>query len=314
MLTKSNNDGSSRDAAVGRAMKITGTVLIAVGLAWWVLGRASEPGVPFLLMNWHVPAILLGLFLRYRGKQHAARSLPAETLDDSRPPVVYLRPFKKDASTVARVLPGLLTPGLPLYTFSTLEEQLSEAVRPIGPLVALARPGAALPKPGAARFHAADDEWRDFVIDLLGKARLVVLRPGETEALMWEIDKAFEILEPGQLLILFHRTAKKEYDAFSSSIEQSVGVALPAYKTVRKGFALVAFGDDWKPRFLPLKIPFLRRSTYKPLRRLFNHALEPVFRDLGVDWHPSPISALTIVGMFLAALLVLFFVSFAFMD
>ena len=288
---ESNIEGFSRDAAIGRTLKIIGTLLIAVGIAWPIFGRLAAIDAPFLILNWHVAAIPLGLFLLYRGKQYVARSRPAELIHDTRPLVLYLRPFKKDASTVARVLPGIANPALLLSTFSTFEEQLADAIQPIGPLVALAHPRAALPKPGASRFHATDDEWRNLVIELLGKARLVVLRPGESEALLWEIGKAFEVLNPGQLLLLFHETNKKEYDAFSHSLKKSLVVSLPEFAG-REAF--VAFGDDWKPRLLLLKAPYLRRSNYKPWRRLINHALEPVFRDLDVDWRPSPISALTI--------------------
>lgn len=308
MPQQSNKTGLSRDAATGRTLRIAGIVLIVIGFAWGLLGRLPEIDAPFLILNWHVPAILLGLFFLYRGKQYRARSRPAELLDDTRPPVLYLRPFKKDASTAARVLPGIFNPVLLLRTFSTFEEQLAEAMQPIGPLVALAHPREALPKPGAARFHATDEEWKNLVIQLLRRARLVVLRPGQTDALLWEIERVFEILSPSQLLLLFHETSKKEYDAFSHSLKQSLGVSLPEFGGRN---AFVAFGHDWKPRLLPLRVPYPRYSSYKLWRRLLNHTLEPVFRDLGVDWNPSPISALTISLFVMLALLLLFFLSLA---
>jgi hypothetical protein len=293
----------SRDAAVGRSMKITGIAFVTVGIAWMVIGRLARVDAPFLILNFHIPVILLGLFLTYRGKQYASRSRPAELLSDKRPPVLYLRPFKKDASTVARVLPGIANPALLLQTFYTFEEQLTEAIEPIGPLVALAQPQASLPRPGAARYHAPDDEWKDQVEELLRKARLVIFRPGESEALMWEIEKAFEILKPSQLLFLIHRTSKKEYEAFTRSLKKSHGFSLPAPSNVN-GF--IAFSEGWSSRFLSFKMPYFRRSNYKPWKRQVNHALESVFHDLGVRSRPSPISALTIAAISILALFLVF--------
>jgi hypothetical protein len=302
MHQQNEKTGFSRDAATGRTLKITGIVLITAGIVWMVIARLARVNAPLLILNLNLPIILLGLFLTYRGKQYISRSRPAELLTDTRPPVLYLRPFKKDASTVPRVLPGLANPALLLQTFSTFEEQLTEAIEPIGPLVALAQPRAALPRPGAARYHAADDEWQDQVSDLLHRARLVIFRPGESEALMWEIEKAFEILKPSQLLFLLHRTSKKEYEAFSHALKQSLGLSLPVFSHAN-GF--IAFGEGWTPRILTFKMPYFRRSNYKPWRRQINHALEPVFKDLGVQWRQSPISALTIVAVSILALFLL---------
>lgn len=137
---------------------------------------------------------------------------------------------------------------------------------------------------------------------------LVVLRPGQTEALVWEIKTAFEVLSPGQLLLLLHETSKREYDLFSQSLKQSLGVSLPEFGGRN---AFIAFGSDWKPFLRPLRAPYFRRSKYKPWRRLVNHALEPVFRDLGVNWTPSPVSALTISALVILSLLLLFILTLA---
>jgi len=295
----------SRDAITGRVLKIVGIVLIVAGIAWLLIGRVARIDAPFLVLNWHVPAILLGLFLRYRGKQYVARSRPAEWLEDSRPPVVYLRPFKEDASTIARVLPGLANPALLLSTFSTFEEQLREALRPIGPLVALAHPGRGLPKPGAARFYASDEDWRTLVAELLNKARLVVLHPGLSGAMRWEITKALEIVSPAHLLLLFHETGEKEYKECSRLLEPLIGAPLPRF---RGGTQFIVFEDDWSPRLLPMQLPLHRWSPYKNWRRMLNHTLEPIFSTLGVPWKPSPISAIAIVYALLVLALIAFFI------
>jgi hypothetical protein len=138
---RSDDTRISDDARLGKALKLIGAVLVGAGILWIMLMRLAAPNESFVVLNLGLPALLLGLFLRYRDKQYLARSYPAE-MAKGRSPVLYLRRFSKDAKTIERVLPGLAHPAILLSTFSTFEEGLAEAVRPIGPLVALADPAA----------------------------------------------------------------------------------------------------------------------------------------------------------------------------
>lgn len=305
-MTHNQNDltNFSRDAKLGSTLKTIGIILIIVGITWIFIVRFLEIDAFFLFLNWHIPVILLGVFLLFRGKQYIARSQPAEQLDDKRPPVVYLRPFKKDASSMSSVLPGMLNPILLISSLSSFEEQMAEVVQKIGPFVALANPGKSLPKPGASRFHAEDQDWQSLVKDLLNKARLVIIHPGGSEGVKWEIEQAFEILKPNQLLLLFHDYKKKSYKIIADSIEKSAGFSLPEISG-RKSF-IIAFSDNWKPRVLYLKVPFLQASNFKRWKRLINHALEPVFHDLNVEWRPNTISKEKVVAIGLIALVIVF--------
>jgi len=106
--------------------------------------------------------LLFGAFLLYRGKQYAGRALATSVLDDDRPPVVYLRPFGQDESMAGQVFMAMLM--VKMYRgFASNEEQLAQAVAPLGPLLAIGQPGERLPKPGAIRVYASDTEWRDVV-------------------------------------------------------------------------------------------------------------------------------------------------------
>ena len=60
--------------------------------------------------------------------------------------------------------------------FSNEEEDLAEAVRPIGDLVAVGQPGEPLPLPGAARMYWTNDEWQDAVLKRMREAPLVIIR------------------------------------------------------------------------------------------------------------------------------------------
>ena len=87
--------------------------------------------------------LLFGAFLLYRGKQYAGRALATSVLDDDRPPVVYLRPFGQDESMAGQVFMALLM--VKMYRgFASNEEQLAQAVAPLGPLLAIGQPGERL--------------------------------------------------------------------------------------------------------------------------------------------------------------------------
>lgn len=245
--------------------------------------------------------VVLGCVSMYRGRQHAAQGHAEELSHRARPPVVYLRPFRTHKSFVARI--GKPNPLTATGVFSK-EDQLAEAVAPIGPMVAIGRPGERLPKPGAIRTYASDKEWQDVVEEWLSTAGLVVLRAGATEAVGGEISHAVATLTPERFLILMLGMKQREYDAFAQRMRAEVAIELPEFNEVRNGrkvSGLFAFGDRWEPRHLPLKARFWRTSPWKPLQRLFHQALQPIYQRFGVDWRPAPISVARIVV--LAALL-----------
>ena len=182
-------------------------------VALWSLDPVDA--TPWLYYAAYLAEILLtvvGGLLLYRGKQYdalAARELEA-SLD--RPPVVYLRPFDEDSTVwqyvrMAAVMPfrrswwaattGMLMPHTMGLDFASFEESLADAVAPLGPLLAVGQPGEMLPKPGPLPAYADDVSWRDMVDQWLGSARLVIVRPGSTPGVRWEVERAFTTVSPG---------------------------------------------------------------------------------------------------------------------
>ena len=97
--------------------------------------------------------VVLGCLSMYRGRQYAAQGQADELSHRARPPVVYLRPFRTHESSVARIGKAFVARiGKPNSLTATgvfsKENQLAEAVAPIGPMVAIGRPGERLPQPG----------------------------------------------------------------------------------------------------------------------------------------------------------------------
>ncbi|MGB7848864.1 MAG: hypothetical protein WBL63_24845 [Candidatus Acidiferrum sp.] len=292
-------------------MRAFGVSLISIGIALAFLLRfvPIEDDVRWIAIIGPPALMVFGAFLLYRGKQYAALAKVQEARPDERAPIIYLRPFAKDESMAGQVFTAFFNYKI-LSGFATNEEQLAQAVAPIGPLVAIGQPGERLPKPGAIRAYATEAEWKDVVTHWLSIARLVILRPGTTEGVRWEVEQAFTVVRPDRVLLLLMSVNAADYQSISRSVKDGFSIALPPFADVRRwrrvsGF--VEFGDDWGARFLPLRAPFWRVTAYKSMLRLFHHSLRPVFDRLGVNWHPMPISYGKIAALSILGLFVLFF-------
>lgn len=109
-------------------------------------------------------------------------------VNDHRPPLLYFRSFKDDKETIYTSTPGALHPRQHnVLSSRTEEEQLIEAMKTIGTVYTLGKPGEELPDIGAKRIYPRPDEdWKDFVTTCLKNVHAVVIRAGDTEGLWWE--------------------------------------------------------------------------------------------------------------------------------
>jgi hypothetical protein len=303
-------DASSR--AAGAATKNAGVVFVVLAVVAVLIAFCVLPlilGVPaelFVALAIAAPLLAVtGGFLYFRGRQLQARSAAPSVFSGDRPHVLYLRPFRTDAGILGQGLSPLLTQTLVLGA-TTEEEQLAEALKPVGELIAIGRPGEALPTPGAARLYATDDERRETVIHWIRVARLVVLRAGTDDGLLWELHTARQLVRPERLLVLVLNITRGAYDAFRADAARTSGMTLPELPRGWHGnrYGFLRFASDWTPEFLPLRAPFLRRG-HKPLRKLFQFTLKPVFDSHRVPWSPPPVSALAVAACAVGVLLVL---------
>src|SRR5688572_16943476 len=71
-----------------------------------------------------------------------------------------------------------------------------------------------VPDLGAARMYVSDDAWQDRVKELLSQAQLVVLRAGETDNLLWEIQTVASTVRPERIVFLLPFPNQKKYNIF----------------------------------------------------------------------------------------------------
>jgi len=147
-----------------------------VGLAFFLLGAR--------LLFW------LGNRLRLSARRRLTRTAQELMLTDTRPPVLFLRSFADDQlSLQAAKIPWYMRVLDPGSQAETLEELITRNYSPIGPIVAIGRPGDDLPPLGAARQYVGDLEWKAAVADLMDAAALIVVGLGESDGLSWELSE-----------------------------------------------------------------------------------------------------------------------------
>jgi hypothetical protein len=243
-------------------------------------------GLPIMLL-----LMALGNYCLSTGRKIRVQSAQPLAESDPRPPVLYLRSFKDDpvaAQGPQFVMPtggavgGLLTSFVGAIT--TEEEQLAKAMDDIGPMLAIGKPGEALPELGARRIYVSDAEWQTRVRELMSRARLVVLRAGETAGFWWEVERVAREIAPEKILFLLPQDAK-QYEAFRQKAQTLLPCQLPPYPSkagsaIGSIRAILFFESNWTPHLVPVQ----RTGQSVDWVREFKRSLEPLFNQLQIQW------------------------------
>jgi hypothetical protein len=190
------------------------------------LRLASIPFAIFIVSRIYNRCLRLAWQSRARG---AERELMRNT---SRRPVLYLRSFALDAQ-LGR--PSWMERFLGTIPLATAEQAIVKVLRKYGPVIAIGRPGEALPPLGAARFYVSDELWKSKVEDTARVAQLVVWATGLSEGLHWELDFLIKNVPPEKLVIWAHphllrlseARREKEWRAFRASLGRLFPKPLP---------------------------------------------------------------------------------------
>jgi hypothetical protein len=168
--------------------RFAGFGLIGIGL---LLGLVVN-----LKLFW--PMMLIASFCLWIGRRAAAPSLDDVLGADSRPPVLYLRPFEHEQYAFAMIPWGkrkadfCTVKATNRFEFQppnpTLEEYFSEDLRlTLGPLVALGNPRDFVPPIGAARTYSSDEEWQDAFKKVAQRAVCILSGVDVSPSLSWEL-------------------------------------------------------------------------------------------------------------------------------
>ena len=178
-----------------------------------------------------------------RAKKLGALTVEEALARDRRQPIVYLRSFEADkADEIVRATQTVLSGVRRRGPRQSREEEIAERLSAAGPVVALGRPGEALPQLGAARVYVPDEAWQAQVKDWLGRSQLVVLRVGHTAGLVWELSEVVKRNHCENLLL--HIPSAAEYKGFRAWAKGVLPKPLPS--DWRGDF--MAFDSEWSPR------------------------------------------------------------------
>lgn len=303
---------------IGWTLKTIGLLIIAVSFAVFLAARpiADEEGYVVGFLVAMIAAILgvIGSRLYRLGKQYAARERAAKTLEDPRPPVLYLRAFRDDTLTSSALESEHPAPWSSTLDLVTQEERLAKALNPIGPFIALGRPGERLPTLGATRRYVSDENWREEVGRMVKGARLVIIRAAVTPSVLWEVRTAKKHLRPEQLVLLVP-SDQEVYEAFRSEVRGCLPSELPELReqlsdlrrkevlphVVSVDCGVITFDDCWRPSFSP----FTAAPGREWKQGTYAYGLRPVFAQLGVEWRKPPFEWRVILGIAVLAIVFL---------
>jgi hypothetical protein len=291
--------------------KIGGVILLCIGAMAGGLISGMHGGAAGGAIIGGILAIVATLGQRlYNRARKIETSRRADTaVNDTRSPVLYLRSFKDDVRA-AQPVAHVAVAGAMIAGIITEEEVLVKALSGIGPVVAVGKPGEELPELGARRIYLRNEQWQERVTELMRESALVVLRPGQTSGVWWEISQAMTHVRPERCLLVLPFDGT-QYAAFVQEFKTICGKTLPVYKVDRplkdgRINAFVYFDPDGSPTFAGVNAK-LADGVFGEGRLVlhFSEALRPVFVRCGVGWRPPRTSARPV--MFLTVLLLLIF-------
>jgi len=169
--------------------------LSLVGLIFLSWGFLFLAGQPEQLSIWAVLAgiggglgvMIVGSMISRRAQKSLQPTASELQAHDQRRPIVLLRSFSDDDLTLAGGW--------------DLEEILARELGTFGPFVAIGRPGEPLPEIGAARNYYTDAEWQKAVTKWMDEALALIVLPGLSGGLGWELETIQRRGHIGKLLV-----------------------------------------------------------------------------------------------------------------
>lgn len=146
-------------------------------------------------------APILYMLGRRAQRMRARGALQTLMVSGDKRPILYLRSFDIDQHAANSALLEIAAMAGPV---STPEQKLATRLAPVGPMIAIGKPGERLPELGAARFYVTDAQWQQKIADAAAAARCVVLTTGITEGLRWEIGHLMRNTPPEKLVLWAH--------------------------------------------------------------------------------------------------------------
>lgn len=232
-------------------------VLVLVKLPLALLPPSDRYSLPIVVVSIIGEILVLALGYKFTAsaffqtrriaKRYRVSAL-SDLRKDKRDPVVFLRSFYMDSEEDPE-----------RRSRKTTEEDLCLALRAIGPVVAIGRPGEDFPLLGATRIYLEEEGWQGNVQRLISISQLVVIHAGTSKGLLWEVGTAIEKVEPTRLVISFLCWNGLDADSRRRRYQRFKALAEPIISTSDSGMHLpdsigdssfLFFKSDWTPELV----------------------------------------------------------------
>lgn len=260
----------------------------------WFTAALVSVGTAVVLFDLRVLFFAFACF--QLGRRHDPKSVRNAMQKDERQPVVYLRSFRDDGTTMEDDLGWWyqFTQSMKSLINKTFEQRLDKHMKQLGPFVGIGRPDEEIAELGAARMYVVDEYWQELIFDFMRRSQMVVLQVGETMGLQWELKTVTEQLKPEQVLLFVPRPVRggwfrttrlraerhQFYHAFYDWASPAVGGGLP--DSIGDGYFLYFEpGEKWIARVLEFRSPPKEHPNIEILTRL---SRDKAFKPYG--WRP----------------------------
>jgi hypothetical protein len=132
----------------------------------------------------------------------------------------------------------------------TSEESLARFFERYNPVVAIGKPGESLATPGARRGYVPHDSWQEHVRRAISEAHAVVIQPGRTEGVRWELNQIRELRSPETVLLCMVSFWKEPqaYEELTRLVWQETGIKLPRVIPFLRTPVFIQFQRGWQPQ------------------------------------------------------------------
>jgi hypothetical protein len=193
----------------------------------WIWLQAGVFATLFLILLFFPLVELFGR-LRKRFRVNSRKALKQST----KAPILYLRSFYYESAD--KRPRELFETEVSLYERENDDEVLAQALRNVGPLVAVGKSESKIPPLGSIRLYFENEEWQEGVKQLMKICQFAIVQPGHSEGTEWEIQTAKDLLPPEKVIYSFlswqrldGESRKREYEVFSMQIQRIYGCELP---------------------------------------------------------------------------------------
>jgi hypothetical protein len=181
----------------------------------------------------------LGWFLLLRARRYFQVSADALLAVDNRSPILFLRPFSDDKPTDQTLFDSLDNS----FIDYSLEARLSNHFTHFGPFIAIGSPKDTVPQLGAARLLLSDDEWQQRVMKWISEASLIIMYPGKSYWVNWELAKIIEAEQVKNLILIMPEIQGWSDTGRAQNIATRLEPVMDIFKNTKWGTSLAAIKD-----------------------------------------------------------------------